>query len=262
MREVMDLHIYTNNSPQGRDKVLLLCEAAAEKNVDTVAFTDVCRIDALERLDVKRRMRHAYYDTAKARELFSGTVNVLSGIEFEQAYRDPAAAAEMLGRREYDIVLSAVTRDREGAPFALSGEPEPAAFADFSRRYAELLLQTVEETDFDVLSRPLAPLRGIRMEPEPFEEAMHEVLRALAAKGRALEAAAPDLLGSERVRDLYMRLIGYFRSVGGERIVIGSESLCAERIGTGVELTAAAVKRAGFSAQTFYKKRTPCEAAL
>ncbi|MBQ7687904.1 MAG: hypothetical protein IJT27_01675 [Clostridia bacterium] len=257
MQEILDLHVYTNNSPCGKDKVSFLCETAVERGIRAVAFTDICGIDTIEELDTRRRMRHAFYDTAKARQLFFNALSVFSGIEFEQAYQNPALAAEMMNKRAYDIVLSAVTAFADQTPFGLDRTTSPAAFASFARQYAACLLQTVETTDFDVLSRLLAPLRNLSSDLAVFEEAVKPALRALAEKEKALEVDTVDLLGSERLRDLYMRLIGFFKDCGGKYLVVGSESKCFDQLGNGIEIACAAVRRTGFDHVCFYDRRIP-----
>ena len=262
MEELLDLHVYTNNSVCGHDKVSFLCETAAAKGVRGVAFTDLCRVDAPEDYEMHRRLRHSFFDMSKAKLLFFGAVSVFAGVEFEQAFAAPAVATDVLARQRYDIVLSAVGRDRDGAPFGITRETDPAAFRAFTNRYVELLCETVERTDFDVLSRPLAPLRGCSAPLEYFESAMHEPLRLLAKKGRALEADTKDILGSERIRDLYLRLISFFRSEGGAYVTVGSESMFHDEIGSGVSLTCSALKRAGFQHAAFFDQRIPYQILL
>ena len=257
MRELLDLHVYTNYSPFGSDKVSYLCETAVAKGIRAVAFADVCGIDTLEAFETRRRMRHAYYDTAKARMLFFGSLSVFSGIEFEQAWQSPETAAEFLRKREYDVVYSAVTRFEDAAPFGLTRDTTPEAFAAFSARYAAQLMRTVEETDFDALTRLLAPLRDTVAPLEVFAEDVRPVLRRLAEREKALEITTPDIVGSERLRDLYMRLVADFRDAGGKYVVIGSAATNFDQVGVGIELTAAALRRAGFKEVCFYDKRIP-----
>ena len=176
MDEILDLHVYTNNSVCGHDKVSFLCETAVEKEIRGVAFTDLCRVDAPEDYDMHRRLRHSYFDICKAKLLFFGAVSVFAGIEFEQAVAAPALAADILSRQRYDIVLTAVGRNRDGSPFGLTPETDPAAFRAFADSYAAMLCETIETTDFDVLSRPVAPLRQCGAAPDYFESAMREPL--------------------------------------------------------------------------------------
>lgn len=262
MEEIIDLHVYTNNSVCGHDKISLLCEIAAEKNIRAVAFTDLCRMDAAEDYDMHRRLRHSFFDICKARQLFFGVVSVFAGIEFEQAAANPEAAAAILERQTYDIVLTSVSRRTDGSDFGLSHDMPQSDFMEFCREYAALLTQTVEETDFDVLSRPLAPLRQTNADTAPFEDAMHGVLRLLAQKGKALELDTRDILGSERIRDLYLRLISYFRDCGGTDVTIGSESMFHDDVGSGITLAGAALHRVGFEHAVFFDKRLPYPISL
>ena len=256
MTELLDLHVYTNNSPAGNDKIAFLCEKGVEKGLRGAAFTDLCPLDQPETPDLRRRLRHAYFDACKGKQVFFGSFSVFAGIELELACLRPEAAERILSRQRYDIVLSSVSRPAEGG-FGLSPDLPPEAFFDFCARYAAMLCDTVKNTDFDVLSRPLAPLRGLRTDFSVFEEAMQTPLRMLAESGRALEIDARDLTGSERVRDLYLRLIEAFRSFGGAYVTLGSESSFYDEVGAGIELAADALRRAGFQQTFFYDQRIP-----
>ena len=88
MNEILDLHVYTNNSVCGHDKVSFLCETAVSKGIRALAFTDLCSIDAGGAADTQRRLRHSYFDMSKAKQLYFNAVSVFAGIEFEQAFAD------------------------------------------------------------------------------------------------------------------------------------------------------------------------------
>ena len=257
MAYLMDLHVYTNNTPGTKDKISFLCETAAEKNIRALAFTDIITPEADSPFDLKRQVRHAFFDISKAKQLFFNTLTVFAGIELRQAYTAPETVRRILASQHYDIVLTSLSCYKRGEPFGLTPDMPQAAFNAFADRYCALLLQTISSTDFDVLARPLAPLRETRADFTYFEEQMKKVLTALAVGEKALEVDTKDILGSERIRDLYLRLIGYFRQAGGKYIVFGSESVAHDELGAGIDLAMNAVKRAGFSQLTFYDRRIP-----
>ncbi len=257
MSYLLDLHVYTNNTPGARDKISYLCETAAEKNIRAVAFTDVLDAGRYSEFDLKRQVLHAFFDISKARQLFSESVTVYAGIELRQAFLHPETVKSVLASQRFDIVLTCVSGENETQSFELPPEIPPEAFASFSSRYCELLERTVNETDFDVLSRVLAPLRGTRCDYACFEEGMRPVLQVLAAKEKALEIDTRDLLGSERIRDLYLRLLAFFRACGGRYITFGSECFSHDELGTGVDIAKIAAKRAGFSQFAYYERRVP-----
>ena len=257
MAYLMDLHVYTNNTPGTKDKISFLCETAAEKNIRALAFTDIITPETDSRFDLKRQVRHAFFDISKAKQLFFDTLTVFAGIELRQAYLDPESVKRILSSQHYDIVLTSLSCYQKDEPFGLTPDMPQADFNAFTDRYCDLLLRTVETTGFDVLSRPLAPLRDTRADFAYFEERFKKVLTALAVREKALEVDTKDILGSERIRDLYLRLIGSFRQAGGKYITFGSECTSHDELGAGVDLAMNAVKRAGFTQLTFYDRRIP-----
>ena len=262
MSYLMDLHVYTNNSPETRDKISFLCETAVEKNLRAVAFTDeICPWEE-NTFELKRQVRHCYFDVCKVKHLFVDSLSVFAGIELREAFLAPEAAERILASQRYDIVLTSVSRFGPEEPFSLTPDMPQEAFNAFADRYCAVLMQTVEGTDFDVLSRILAPLRDTRADYGAFEAAMHPVLSKLAEKKKALEIDTRDILGSERIRDLYLRLAEYFLGVGGAYITFGSESISHDELGSGVELAMQALKRVGYSAYTFYEGRIPYAVSL
>ncbi len=259
MAYLMDLHVYTNNTAGANDKISFLCEKAAEKELRAVAFTDVLNIDECggDLYGLRRRTRHSFFDIAKARMMYFGAVSVFAGVELRQALCDPSLAADTVAAQEYDIVLTRLTRWAPDAPFGLGPDIPQGDFNAFAERYADTLIRTVDETDFDVLSGLLAPLRETRVYYDRFEACAHGVLEALVRRGKALEVNTKDVLGSERIRDLYFRLISFYKEAGGEYLTFGSESFSHDELGAGIELSMSAVKRAGFQRLTFYDKRIP-----
>ncbi|MBQ7638082.1 MAG: hypothetical protein IJS90_04185, partial [Clostridia bacterium] len=255
MSNLLDLHVYTNNTPGTKDKISFLCETAVEKNVRGVAFTDVTELDDYDAFDLRRRIRHSFFDISKAKQLFFGSLTVFGGIELRQALSDPAEAEKIISSQKYDIVLTSLSRFSKDEPFGLYPNMPAQELGAFSERYCDILLKTVETTDFDVLSRPLAPLRETNLVSPCFEENMKKVLEALAAREKAFELDTKDILGSEKIRDMYLRLAEYFKKAGGKYITIGSECISHDEIGAGIELTMNAARRAGFDEITFYDQR-------
>ena len=262
MENSFDLHIYTNNTKGGNDKVSFLCETAVRKGLRAVAFTDRCDMDMFDKYDSKRRLRHSYFDMARAKSVFFDSLMVLCGIEFTQAVSDPAHTEEIISSQQYDIVLSSVTRYPDGSEFDTSYGVPQERFNDFASDYCALIKRTIEETDFDVLSKPLAPLRNTNAELGFFEECMAPAIKLLAKKGRGLEINTKDLLGSEKIRDLYIRLLKTYREAGGENVIIGSESCFNEEIGNGTDIAQTAAKMAGFDCVSLYEKRIPYQFPL
>ncbi len=253
----LDLHIYTNNTDGGNDKVSYLCETAAAKGIRAVAFTDLCDLASFDPADSLRRIRHSFFDMLKAKKLFCESLFVLSGIEFANVLFDPQQAAKILIRQEYDIVLTSVTKLRSAK--SISPDSDENAVRDFTADYVSELLTVIDNTDFDVLSRLMLPYRNLTNLPTDLADAFLPVLTALCYKNAALEINTRDLTGSEKIRNIYFNIIFEYRKLGGTHITFGSESYFHDDVGNGLDLAMTTAARAGFDSVTLYEKRTPYE---
>lgn len=254
---LFDLHIYTNNTDGGNDKVSFLCETANERHLRAVAFTDICDIAVFSASDSHRRLRHSFFDTSKAKKLFCDSLMVLSGIEFANVLFDPQQAAKVLLRQEYDIVLTSITQTKDMRDLSLLADADETELAAFTDEYCAELKSVVENTDFDVLSRIMFPYRHVRTSPLFLADKFDGVLKSLAAKRCALEIDTKDLTGSEKVRDLYFELIKRFYALGGKYVTVGSESYYNDEVGNAIDVGMATAARAGFENITLFERRTP-----
>ena len=253
----LDLHIYTNNTDGGNDKVSYLCETAAAKGLRAVAFTDLCDLAAFDPADSLRRIRHSFFDMLKAKKLFCESVLVLAGIEFANILFEPQQAAKILIKQEYDIVLTSITKLRCGK--TVTPDSDETTVRDFTADYVSELLTVIDNTDFDVLSRLMLPYRDLTNIPSDLADAFIPVLTALSCKNAALEINTRDLMGSEKIRNIYFNIINEYRELGGTRITFGSESYFHDDVGNGLDLAMTTAARAGFNSVTLYEKRTPYE---
>ncbi len=252
-----DLHVYTNNTDGGNDKVSFLCETASAKHLRAVAFTDICDIAAFTARDSLRRLRHSFFDTAKAKQLFCDSLMVLSGIEFANVLSNPQQAAKVLLKQEYDIVLTSITQTKNTPDMSTLAAADKNALMTFTEEYCAELKSLIENTDFDVLSRIMFPFRNIQIDPAFTADAFEDILKSLAKKQCALEINTKDLVGSEKVRNFYFTVIKMFRAAGGKYVTVGSESYYNEEVGNAIDVGMATAARAGFSEITLFERRTP-----
>ena len=257
MSQLIDLHVYTNNTKGAKDKISLMCETAVTKGLRAVAFTDSVELDRFEETESRRRLRHAYFDMAKARALFFDSLSVFYGVELRQAYLQKELARQIVDAHAYDIVLTRVSRLPDGTDVRFYPEQTQADFNAMADAYTDALLETVADTPFDVLCGLFAPLRHTPLDYTHFGLRIKPVLHAVAAKEKAIELNVKDILGSDRLRDLGFGLLRDFRAAGGKYVTIGTGSRFHDEIGNGIEQVIPAVRRAGFDGLTFFDGRTP-----
>lgn len=262
MSQLIDLHVYTNNTRGAKDKISLMCETAVTKGLRAVAFTDSVELDRFEETESRRRLRHAYFDMAKARALFFDSLSVFYGVELRQAYLKKELARQIVAAHTYDLVLTRVSRLPDGTEVRFDPEQTQADFNAMADAYTDALLETVEDTPFDVVCGLFAPLRHATLDYTHFGERIRPVLHAVADKEKAIELNTKDILGSDRLRDLGFELLRDFHAAGGRYVTVGSGCRFHDEIGVGVDQAVLALRRAGFSIQTFFDHRLPYEMEL
>ena len=45
-QRIIDSHVHSDNSPDGHNSVINMCEIAVSKNLRVIAFTDHCEVDS------------------------------------------------------------------------------------------------------------------------------------------------------------------------------------------------------------------------
>lgn len=262
-QNTVDLHVHTDNSPDGRHAVMLLCERAELLGIRAVAFCDHCETDSFYESHYDKRVRHAYFEMAKAQSAFRGKVLVLKGIELGQPHHAAERTEALLGTYRYDMVLGAVHRlPTEPAPSVPDGFTEKSA-DEYFRLYLRDLLKLLEWGHFDVLAHFTYPLRRffsksqIGIDMDKHRARTDEVLKLAAEKEKALEINSSGL--REPLKKLLpeFELVKRFRELGGKYVTFGSDAHRAEEIGLGLEESYEMMKAAGYDKVTLFQQRYP-----
>ena len=115
-KHIIDMHTHTDNSFDGNHSTVYMCEAACNKGLRAIAFTDHCEVDAFD-ASGERNVRQAFFEIAKAKSAFMGKLLVLNGIELGQPAYDIETAEKILASQKFDIVIGSVHNLRKREVF-------------------------------------------------------------------------------------------------------------------------------------------------
>lgn len=263
--KIVDLHVHTDNSPDGNHSAMFICERAEMIGLRALTFCDHCEADVYREQRYDKRMRQAYVEATKAQSAFRGKVLVLRGIELGQPHYVPAASAEVLSKYEYDQVIGSVHNLRNGNdPYYMDGFEKEEAAAMFSEYLDELLLM-LQWGNFDVLAHLTYPLRyfyaksGIVLPLKAFRTKIDEILKLTAEKDKALEINTAGLRQPIQKTSPELETVKRFRALGGKFVTYGSDAHYAEHLAAGAETAYDMAKAAGFDCITFFQQRTPMQ---
>ncbi|MCI9272765.1 MAG: histidinol-phosphatase HisJ family protein [Clostridiales bacterium] len=260
-RYLSDCHIHSDNSSDGADPVMMLCERAASLGFYTLAITDHCECDAYFTEEYDKSIRQSFFETHKAKAVFDGRLKILSGVELGQPLQNLKAAEDALTACEFDFVLASahVLPGREDFYCMEYIKSEIPALL---QEYFQYVYEMTEWGKFDSLAHLTYPLRymagkKIQVDLSQFQEEIDRILLRLIADGKALEINTSGLRQEIGCTLPDLNVVSRFRELGGTYVTIGSDAHRWADVGAGVEDGMQLAQRAGFKHFTLFEKRTP-----
>ncbi|MGN0571699.1 MAG: histidinol-phosphatase HisJ family protein [Candidatus Fimenecus sp.] len=259
----LDLHVHTDNSPDGNHSPMFICERAEFDGMRAIALTDHCEVDVYKAERYDKRVRQAYFEASKAQSAFRGKVLVLRGVELGQPHYDVKTADAILSARAYDVVIGSVHNLRGREDFYFTDSFTPQEVHALLTEYFDELLNLLAWGNFDVLAHLTYPLRyfyaksGISVNLDEYKTQIDEILKRIAETGKALEINTAGLRQPIGKLSPELETVKRFRELGGEFVTYGSDAHYAEDVGKGMQEAYDAMLAAGFTELTMFQQRTP-----
>ena len=204
---IIDCHTHSRNSSDAdNDTVIERCERAAQLGLAAMAVTDHCevnryfekaryKIDYEQKYDeygFKKSFENSMAEISSAKELYSGKVNLICGVELGQPLSDIETAENILSDTRLDFVI--------GSMHELPGHDD-FAFLDYSHEnipnlleeYFNEIYKMCKWGKFDVLGHLTYALRyiqgeqNIKVDMKPYEEIIRQILKTIIQNGCGIE---------------------------------------------------------------------------
>ncbi len=256
---LFDDHVHSRLSIDGRDSVLDLCRAAAEKGLAGLCITDHFDTEPSDPGYGRYDLDQLQGDVRRARQ-DCGRLAILVGAEV--CYQAPFAprVADFLQASPLDFVLGS-------AHYARHEFVEPAFFARHGAAEGyQAYLRTVEEVvasglfdslgHLDLAKRHATALYG-PFDPHSCWAQVERILRLLVERGMALEINTSGWRQDPGEPYPGEAILRRYRELGGTRITIGSDAHHVGRVGDGLERAHDLARQAGFTHLTRFVQRRP-----
>lgn len=274
---IIDCHTHTRNSfDADNDTVIERCERAIQLGLDAMAVTDHCevnrfyekdhyKIDYEQKYDdygFNKAFQNSMAETTAAKELYSGKLNLICGLELGQPLADMEVTEQILSDNRLDFVIASMHEMPGHDDFAFldySREDVPALLEqDFSE-----ILKIAKWGKFDVLGHITYALRYIQgnqnipVDMTPYQDIIREILKTVIEKGKGIEINTSGL--RQKFGDTFPSLeyIKLYRELGGEILTVGSDSHTTADLAKGVKEGIEIAAQAGFSRIAYFKERKP-----
>jgi histidinol-phosphatase (PHP family) len=262
MNIFFDMHTHSDNSPDGNNSVMFMCETAIQKNLNYLTITDHCEINAFYKDHYNFAVKHSFFDIKKAKSVFKGQLEVLNGIELGQATQDIEIAEKVVNALPYDFVLASVHNVKDKADFAFMdysvNDPEY-----YFNIYLDELMELINWGNFDVLAHFTYPLRyivgihNLKLDLQKFEQKILKIFDMLIKNDKGIEINTSGLRQPYNALMPDLWCLKLYKQAGGEIITIGSDAHRAEHIGANIDDGIKAAIDAGFAEVAVFENRKP-----
>ncbi len=257
----IDMHVHSDNSPDGKHSPMFVCEQAVKNNLRAVAITDHCEIDSYKSQGFDSAVFHSYFETRKARVAFQGQLLVLLGVEIGQPLSDISLTEKIVTSKKYDVTLGSIHKPKGFDCDIKEIDYSKLDVYEFMSSYFSQLEEIARCPYIDVLAHITCPMRRIQglynidFDYSKISHSVDNLLKTIIDNGKALEINTSGLRQSMRRTMPDVDIIKRYHELGGEYITIGSDSHSAYDVGLGITEGMKIADECGFDKITFFVER-------
>lgn len=246
---MFDYHVHTTRSIDCHTPILASCEAAIERGITEIAFTDHVDFEPADE-------GYGFYDYAgfmddidRVRERFADRLTILAGAEIDFNVGTAAEVAAFRGNHDFDFVIGSVHYGENGEiifPRYFNGRTLDDVFLP----YYENVQAAAESGLFDTIGHLDLPQRYAPPESGPYEPMRYEaqvrpIFQAVIDRGISFEINTSGLRQAPKSTMPGLDLVRIFAEMGGQTVTLGSDSHVPGTIGGGFGTALAMLAEAG-----------------
>ena len=270
-----DCHMHTLHS-DGRSTVQEMCTSAVDKGMCGITITDHADMNFYNDRDTLNRIKSSIADITACREEFNGKLKVLRGVELGEYTYSPQKAEEILALECYDAILCSVHLvPKAGWSLAYNriDFSNPSITDDdineYLKLYFDLLSDTIDCFDFDILSHIQCPARYMtgrykrKTDIMLFSDKITEIMEKIISRNIALEVNTGVLSQDYENANLQtVDILKLYKSLGGKMLTLGSDAHVCGSVAGNFPSAAKVIKACGFDKCYYFENRKPVEYLL
>ncbi len=260
-QRLIDMHVHSDNSPDGDHSPMFICEQAVAKELRAVAITDHCEMNVYFEQKYNHAVFHSYFESAKARHAFEGQLLVLIGLEIGQPLYDIELTDKVIARQSYDFIMASIHAPKKYGKYVQDIKFNKIDVYDFMKSYFAELTELAQWKGCDCLAHITLPMRKIigkykiDFDYTKVQKELDALLLTVIENGKAIEINTSGLrqdMGRTMPDEAVIRR---YRELGGELITVGSDAHSAYDVGAGISEAIALAKKCGFDKLSFFVNR-------
>jgi histidinol-phosphatase (PHP family) len=257
---MIDLHIHTNISPDGKEPIENYVHIATQRGLKIIGFTEHWDFD---RWDENAEFTVHTRSEAVCRA-YKGPIEVLFGAELAyhpqyksqvEKYMDEVCPDYVLGSIHEVEGYMITELEETGQYFEKYGKKGFGMFFDAVGRFAQDGLFDVLG-HLDVIKR-FSVLYEFPFVLERYKDAIKDILKVLIKREKGMEINTSGLRQAPGSPYPGLQVVKWFFDLGGKYLTIGSDSHDSETVGFGSDTVISKLQQMGIIDFTIYRKRVP-----
>ena len=260
-QRLIDMHVHSDNSPDGVHSPMFICECAVNNNIGAIAITDHCEVDSFFENKYNSMIFHSFFECSKARIAFEGNLLVLLGLEIGQPLSNKTLADKIVNHHNFDFILGSIHKPDGFEKDVKEIEYDKLDVYKFMEDYFLQLAEIVKWDGCDALAHITCPMRRIQgrykidFDYSKISSVTDELLKTLIKYDKALEINTSGLRQDIGLTMPDVNIIKRYKELGGKLLTIGSDAHNANDCGKGIPEGMQIAKECGFDKITFYVNR-------
>lgn len=257
---MIDLHIHTNISPDGKEPIENYVHIALEKGLKIIGFTEHWDFD---RWDETAEFT-AHKESESVCRTYKGPIEVLYGAELAYHDKYKGYVEKYMAEVCPDYILGSI-HEVEGYMIT-ELEETGQYFEKFDKKGFGMFFDAVgkfaHDGIFDVLGHLDVIKRFSVLYEFPFvlerhKDVIKDILKVLVKRGKGMEINTSGLRQAPGSSYPGLQVVEWFFEQGGKYLTIGSDSHSSETVGFGCDSVISKLQHIGIIDFTIYRKRVP-----
>ena len=264
IQKLADSHVHTDLSHDCRSTPMEQCQAAVEKGISVITFTNHCDVSFCRWEHNCDNVNATARQAREMNEIMGGRLEVLAGVEIGDGGWNPKMA-RYAASLDVDSVLGSVhtvAYKHYSTPLSVLNFRgwDKESLDDFMEEYLNEVEELIDACEINVLAHLTVPLKYINGKCgngytlESFEERIARILGEIIERNIALEVNTSAYAAlSAPVPDY--GILKMYRELGGELITLASDAHAPAAVGTNFLRTLSELKALGFDKYHYVKNR-------
>ncbi len=262
---LFDSHVHSDNSHDGKNPIMYICEYAKDNRIMGFSITDHFECDETQNMEKQcQAIKQSVFETELANTTFSSKIRLTKGIELGQPHYQPEISDKILNDHKFDFVIASVHKNKNQNDFAyINFDDHEIVIKNVMEEYFLSCLELAKYNKFDSFAHLGYPIRYIWGKYRiPFDINLHidiidEILKTLIANNKALEINTGGMRTPLAQANPDFDILKRYKDFGGELVTIGSDAHIATDMCYAFDIVMEKMLELGYKYFAFYKERQP-----